>query len=380
MSLLLLVGAAMLARSLQKLKDVDPGFNQNNVLLVEVDPTLEGYRGTRLTDLYQQLMETIRTTPGVRSASLSALPPMTDAEWRTGVFVHGRIPAPHENTTALMNMIGPDFFKTLSIPLLQGRDFTLRDDATAPQVAIINETMAKFYFGHDSPVGKRLSFRGPESGEIEIIGVAQDIKYRNLREATPHMIYVPSLQTPPTSLPFGMTLEVHTAGNPANDAGAIRETIRGVAKNLPILGFMTLTEQVNRSLGQERLVAELSTFFSLLALLLASIGLYGVMTYTVTRRTGEIGIRMALGAQRSDVLRMVFREALQLLAMGTACGVPLALAFARLISSQLYGIAPYDPWAVCGAITLLMGVATTASYIPARRATRVDPIVALRYE
>ncbi|MGH9452948.1 MAG: FtsX-like permease family protein, partial [Terriglobia bacterium] len=322
----------------------------------------------------------MRTTPGVHLASLSALPPMTRAQWRTGVFVQGHVPGPHENTTALMNLIGPNFFRTLGIPLLQGRDFTPRDDAAAPEVAIINETMARFYFGHDSPVGKRLSFRGPESGEIEILGVAQDIKYTSLQEATPHVIYLPYLQTPPASLPFGMTLEVRTAGNSASYAGAIREAIRRVAKDLPILGFRTLTEQVNRSLGQEQLVAELSSFFGLLALLLASIGLYGVTTYTVAQRTNEIGIRMALGARRSDVLSMVLREALQLVAMGTACGVPLALAFARLISSQLYGITPYDPLAVCAATAVLFSVAATASYIPARRAAKLDPMVAVRHE
>ena len=256
----------------------------------------------------------------------------------------------------------------------------MTDDASAPAVAIINETMARFYFGRGSPVGKRVSFRGPEGGEIEIVGVAQDIKYNSLREATPRVIYLPYLQTPPASLPFGMTLEVSTAGIPESYAGSIRDAMRTVASDLPILGFTTLAERVNRSLGQERLVAELSSFFGLLALILASIGLYGVMTYMITRRTSEIGIRVALGAQRSDVLWMVLREALRVVAMGTACGIPLAVAFARLISSQLYGISPYDPWAVCVATAVLVSVSAIASFIPARRATRVDPMVALRYE
>jgi predicted permease len=279
-----------------------------------------------------------------------------------------------------MNLIGPDFFKTLRVPLLQGRDFALRDDASAPAVAIINVTMARFYFGHGSPVGKRLSFRGPQGGEIEVVGVAEDIKYNSLREATPRVIYLPYLQTPPASLPFGMTLEVSTTGTPESYAGSVRDAMRTVASDLPILGFTTLVEEVNRSLGQERLVAELSTFFGLLALILASIGLYGVTTYMVTRRTSEIGIRIALGAQPRDVLWMVLREALELVAMGTACGLPLAVIFANLISSQLYGISPYDPWAVCVAIAVLVSVAAIASFIPARRATKVDPMVALRYE
>jgi predicted permease len=380
MSLLLLVGAGMLARSLERLRNVAPGFDPTNVLLASVDPTLTGYRGTRLMNLYKQLTDAVSAVPGVRSASLCAPPPMSGAQWRTGVFVQGHVPGANEATTALMNLIGPDFFKTLRVPLPQGRDFTLRDDATAPLVAIINETMARFYFGDGSPVGKRLSFRGPEAGEIEIVGVAQDTKYNSLREATPRLIYLPYLQTPPASLPFGMTLEVSTAGSPESYAGSIRDAMRTVASDLPIMGFTTLAEEVNRSLGQERLVAELSSFFGLLALILASIGLYGVMTYMVARRTSEIGIRIALGAQRRDVLWMVLREALELVAMGTACGLPLAVIFARLISSQLYGISPYDPWAVCVAIALLVSVAAIASFIPARRATKVDPMVALRYE
>ncbi len=380
MSLVLLVGAGMLARSLQKLRNVEPGFDPTNVLLASVDPTLTGYRGTRLMNLYKELADAVSAVPGVRSASLCAPRPMSGAQWRTGVFVQGHVPGANESTTALMNLIGPDFFKTLRIPLLHGRDFTLRDDARAPAVAIINETMARFYFGRGSPVGRRLSFRGPEGGEIEIVGVAQDIKHNSLREATPRVIYLPYLQTPPASLPFGMTLEVRTAGNLESYAGSLRDAIRTVASDLPILGFTTLAEQVNRSLGQERLVAELSSFFGLLALILASTGLYGVMTYMVTRRTGEIGIRVALGAQRSDVLWMVLREGLQLVAMGTSCGLPLAVVFARLISSQLYGISPYDAWTVCVAIAVLVSVAAIASFIPAHRATKVDPMVALRYE
>jgi predicted permease len=375
----LLVGGGVLARSLQKLKNVDPGFDAN-ALLSAVDPTLTGYQGTRLMNLYKGLVDAVSAVPGVRSASLCAPLPVGGAQWTTGVWVQGHVPAPNENTTALTNLVSPNFFKTLRIPLLQGRDFTLRDDAAAPHVAIINQTMARFYFGHDSPVGKRLSLDGPEGGEIEIVGLVQDIKYNSLREATPRLIYLPYLQTPAASLPFGMTLEVSTAGNPESYSGSVRDAMRTVASDLPILGFRTLADQVNRSLGQERLVAELSGLFGLLALVLASMGLYGVMTYMVARRTREIGIRVALGAERAEVLRMVLREALGLVAVGTLFGLPLALAFTRLISSQLYGIRPYDPWAITIATVVLASVSALASFVPARRATQVDPIVALRYE
>jgi putative ABC transport system permease protein len=380
MSLVMLVGAGMLVRSLQKLENVEPGFDPTKVLLVAVDPTLAGYQGPRLMNLYRELAVAVSEVPGVRSASFCAPTPMSGAHWSTGVFAQGHVPGPNETTTALMNLIGPNFFKTLRIPLVRGRDFTERDDASAPEVAIINETMARFYFDRASPIGKRLSFLGPQGGEIEIVGVAQDIKYSSLREATPRVIYLPYLQTPAASLPFGMTLELLTAGNPDSFTGSVRDAMRKVASNLPILGFRTLAEQVNGTLGQERLVADLAAFFGMLALILASVGLYGVLTYVVSRQTREIGIRVALGARRADVFSMVLRDALRLVAVGASCGLPLAVAFARLISSQLYGISPYDPSAISVATALLATVSAIAIYVPARRATKVDPMTALRYE
>jgi predicted permease len=380
LSLLLLAGAGMLVRSLLKLRDVNPGFNQDRVLLLWVDPTLVGYRGNRLLNLYKQFADAIATLPGVRSVSLSAVPPMSYRQWRTGVFVQGHLPGTNEDTTTPWNLISPDFFRTLEIPLLQGRDFTPRDGPTAPKAAIINEAMARFYFGNDSAVGKRLSFISPEGGEIEIVGVVADTKYGSLREATPHMLYLPYFQPPSGSLGFGITLEIRTTGNPESVAGAVRQALRGVEGDVPILAFTTLAEEVNNSLAQERMVAGLSSFFGLLALVLASVGLYGVMAYTVAGRTGEIGIRMALGARRPEVLWMVLQESLEHVAMGVVLGVPLAFAFARLISSQLYGITNGDPLTICAAMALQASTAAVASYIPARRAAKVDPIVALRNE
>ena len=380
LSLLLLAGAGMIVRSLLKLRDVNPGFNQDRVLLFRVDPTLVGYRGSRLANLYKQLTDAVATLPGVRSVSLSAVPPMSRGQWRTGLFVQGHLPGSNENTTVAWNLIGPNFFRTLEIPLLRGRDFAPQDDVTAPKVAIINEAMARFYFGNDSAIGKRLSFVSPGGGEIEIIGVVGDAKHGGLREAAPHMLYLPYVQAPAGSRLFGMTLEIRTAGSPESLVGAVRQAIREVDRNVPILAFTTLAEEVNNSLAQERVVAELSSLFGLLALILTSVGLYGVMTYTVARRTSEIGIRMALGARGPQVLWLVLRESLELVVVGVAIGIPLVFALARLISSQLYGITEGDPVSLCAAMAVQASIAAIASYIPARRATNVDPMVALHYE
>src|SRR5437867_8117438 len=236
----------MLVRSVLKLRDVSPGFNQDRVLLFRVDPTLVGYRGNQLMNLYKQFADSMATLPGVRSVSMSAVPPMSRGQWRTGFFVQGHVPGSNENTTVAWNLIGPNFFRTLEIPLLQGRDFTQQDDATAPKVAIINEAMARFYFGNDSAIGKRLSFVSPGAGEIEIIGVVGDAKHGGLREATPHMLYLPYVQGPGGIL-FGMTLEIRTAGSPASLVHAVRQAVRGIDRNVPILAFTTLAEEVNNS-------------------------------------------------------------------------------------------------------------------------------------
>jgi len=380
LSLVLLAAAGMLVRSLLKLRDVSPGFNQQGVLMASIDPSLTGYRGERLMNLYRKLTDVIAPLPGVRSVSLSAVPPMSRGQWRTGVYVRGHVAGPGEDATVPWNLIAPDYFRTLEIPLLQGRDFTPRDNASAPKVAIINEAMARFYFGNRSAIGRQLSLTGPGGEEIEIVGVVGNTKYGSMREHTQHMVYLPYPQTPGGSLPFGMTIELRTAGNPDAFVSAVRQAIRGVGRQVPILGLMTLAEDVNNSLAQERTVAELSSLFGLVALILAAVGLYGVMAYTVSRRTSEIGIRMALGAQPQEVQRMVLRESLGLVTVGLAIGVPLTVAMAHLMSSQLYGISQSDPLTLVAAAVLQIIIAALASFLPARRATKVDPMVALRYE
>jgi predicted permease len=380
LSLVMLAAAGMLTRSLLKLRDVNPGFNQRNVLLASIGPASIGYRDNRLTNLYEQLMEAVAQLPGIRSVSLSAVPPMSQGQWRTGVYVRGHVAGSSENATVPWNLIAPDFFRTLEIPLLQGRDFTPRDDASAPKVAIINETMARFYFGNTSAVGRHLSLTGPGGKEIEIVGVVGNAKYSSLRQSTQRMVYLPYPQAPGGSLPFGMVIELRTVGNPGGFVRTVRQAIGSISKQIPVLGFTTLAEEVSTSLAQERTVAELSCLFGLLALILAAVGFYGVMAYTVSKRTSEIGIRMALGAEKSDVLRMVVGQGLKLALIGVAIGIAGALALTQFLSSLLYGVKPTDPLTFIAVSLILIAVALVACYIPARRAAKVDPMVALRYE
>jgi predicted permease len=265
----------------------------------------------------------------------------------------------------------------MGIPLRLGRDFSWQDGENTPKVAVINESMAHYYFSNANPIGKRFGWgETKNSTEIEIVGVAKDAKYDSLREQTPHMIYFPFLQ----NAKYLWVLAVHTVGKPSDVAAAIRQEVKSVDPSLPVTNVATLAEQVDESLRPERLIAKLSGLFGLLGLLLAAVGLYGTMSYTVARRTNEIGIRMALGAQRGDVLWSVLKESLQLVMIGVVIGLPAALSATRLISSQLFGLTPNDPGTIAMATLLLVAVAAIAGYLPARKASRVDPMVALRYE
>jgi predicted permease len=273
-----------------------------------------------------------------------------------------------------INSVSPKYFEALRIPLLQGRSFTARDTKSAPKVAIVNQAFARRVFGNGNALGRHFGFG--DVNNIEIVGIVRNGKYKDVRERTPDLIYVPFEQ----NLDGWMTLYVRTVGDPAKMAAAIRREVQSVDANVPIYNVRTLDAQLDESLSQERLVATLSSWFGAFALLLAAIGLYGVLAYNVTRRTNEIGLRIALGAERGGVIWMVLREALLLVGTGVAIGVPLVLALARSVSSLLYGLKPTDSLTISAAVVLLFAVAAIASYLPARRASRVDPMVALRYE
>jgi predicted permease len=276
-----------------------------------------------------------------------------------------------------VNGVGPTFFATMGQPLVRGRAFSVKDASGAPKVAIINETMARYFFGADSPLGHHIGWGRDKAADIEIVGVVKDSKSSTLRQEPQRFVYVPYMQEPELGQ---MTFYVRArAGAPAI-AASVRQVAQRVDPNLPIFDMKPMTTVVDESLFIERMVAALSVAFGALATLLAAIGLYGLMSYSVARRTREIGIRLALGAERGAVLWLVLKEVALMVAVGVAAGLPLALAVSRVVQSQLFDLSAHDPMALAAAAAILALVALVAGYVPARRATRVDPMLALRYE
>jgi predicted permease len=377
LSVMLLVGAGLFVRSLINLRNVDAGFDKSNVLVVGVDTASLGYKDDdpRLTSLYRQVEQQVEALPGVRSASFSMFTFQMGA-WTTSAHPDGRTGPPENLREIHNNVVGPAFFATMGLPVTVGRAFNLSDTAKSPKVAVVNETMAHLFFPGESPVGRRFGFSPEHSSDFEVVGVTKDAKYESLREKPTPMAFYPDAQ----HLQFLSGFTVRYAGDPRGIVAAIRQAVAGVNANLPVTQVRTLADQVDDSLVGDRLIARLSTFFGLLALLLASIGIYGVLSYAVARRTSEVGLRMALGAPRSNVMWLVMRDVMVLVAIGLAVGVPAALAIERLITNLLYGLPAVDPISLAAAMLTLTAVAGLAAYLPARRASLVDPTTALRYE
>jgi predicted permease len=375
-SLVLLVGAGLFLRTLHNLRHVDVGFNPRNLLLFRINPAMNRYDEQRTVALYGDLLERIAATAGVRGVALSNPALLSGSVNSTSIFIHGRVYGPDQRDSINRLIVSANFFDLMEIPLLSGRSFTSHDTDTAPRVAIINEAAAKKYFPDENPVGRRFGNSVENNSQNEIVGVLRDVKYDSVRDQAPPTMYVPFLQSRPSS----PIIAVRTTGNPSAATGSAREVVRQIDPNLPMTDVSTQLEQVERRFQQEKVFAQAYTLFGVVALLVASIGLFGLMSYSVSRRTNEIGIRMALGAQRFDVLRQVLSESMLLVAIGVVIGVAAALAAGRLVTTLLFGLAPNDVMTVAAAVAVMLVVSAFAGYLPARRASRVDPMVALHYE
>jgi predicted permease len=377
LSLLLLIGAGLFVRSLQKLRQVETGFNRDHVILFSIDCYGTAYKGTKLSALHQELLERMGGLPGVLSVSLSTASPIEGVDGMSRIYVPGSAQN-HEDEEVGVNVVGLKYFETMGIPLVAGRDIGSQDNERAPKVAVVSENMARRYFPGENPLGKHFNFGASTQGDqYEVVGVARDAKFGSLRKENRRIIYLSHQQswTRPA-----INFALRAAGDPAGLIAAVRHEIQSVGNDIPVTKVRTLAAQVDESLAQERLVATLSGFFGLLALALACVGLYGLISYAVTRRTNEIGVRMALGAQSRDVIKLVMRETTLLVALGVGLGLGAAMAVARLISGLLFGLTATDPLTITTATLVMIAVATLAGSLPARRAARVDPMVALRHE
>ena len=377
-SLILLIGAGLFLRTLQNLKGLDLGFTAKteNVLLMSVGLEPPRYDRNRGQEFYRLLTERLSATPGVRSVSWASVPPVNAGGSRTSMFIPGYQPGRDEDMELNFITVGLNYFSTLGIPLLRGRDFNSQDNATAARVVIINETMAHRYWPGQDAVGRHINLGDEQGPSLEVIGVAKDGKYRAMREEPRPSFYLPLTQR---HSPY-MTLHLNTAGDPRELIATVRREVQAIDKELPVFDFKTLSDQIDAALARERMAATLCGLLGLLALVLAATGVYGVMAYAVSRRVREIGVRMALGAQPKDVLKLVLGDSLLTISIGVAFGLVAAFYATGALSSLLFGVTATDPVTFVGIAVLLTAVAMLASYIPARRAMKVDPMIALRYE
>ncbi|MGH9816522.1 MAG: ABC transporter permease, partial [Candidatus Acidiferrales bacterium] len=377
LSFLLLFGAGLFVRSLQNLKTTDTGFREmDNLVTFQLSPALSGYDSPRVVQLYRDLLENMRAVPGVKSAGLAGVPVLHGWEWDSTTSVEGHEAKDGEDMQAFMNALSPGYFQTMGVPILEGRDFDARDMKEDHKVAIVNQRFARHFFGEKSAVGRHLGRGGgPDVKlDIEIIGVVADSLYEGPREGVRRQVFIPNWGK--NSAAF----YVRTAMGSSATYAAVRNEVRKLDAAMPVYELKTLEGQLDETLLTERLIALLSAGFGFLATGLAAIGLYGVMAFVVTRRTKELGVRLALGAQRSSVIWLVMKEVLLLLVIGLAVGVPSAMALGRLVSSQLYDVESGDPWIAGTTVVVLAVVAAAAGMIPAHRASRIDPILALRFE
>jgi predicted permease len=386
-SVLLLMGAALFIRTLNNLVAVDVGFETARLVSFSIDPALSGYDPARARTFTKSLLDRLNRAPGIESAGLANVRLLEGNQWSTSLTIEGYRAKPDENSSVLANLVSAGYFKTMGIPMLAGRDFNDRDERTAAppegtpdfRVAIVNQRFARHYFGDANPIGRRIGFGGnPKTPTpIEIVGVARDSKYTDIRDTTQRQVFFSFLEAPRPS-----SFTAYVRGNRPAEAifSTVRRTVAELDPNIPVHGTRTLETQVALSLSRERMVATMTVAFGSLATLLAVIGLYGVMSYTVARRTREIGVRVALGATSQRIGWLVIREVLVIAVAGIALALPAAWWLGRYVSSQLYGVEPHDPMAMTAAVMLSLIVAVVAGLIPSNRAARLDPTVALRQD
>ena len=376
LSLVLLTGAGLFLRSLGNLQHLDLGFRADHLMSFSIEPALNGYNAPRAVALFDSLQQRIRSLPGVTAIAATQLPLLSNDNWDLAIRVPG-YQAKENDTAPNVSAVNPGYFSALGIALIAGREFRPSDDPATPRVAVVNQTFVNAYFDGANPIGRQFYFASDTKTSIEIVGVVKDGKYSDVREQKQRFVFCPYAQQYSAGN-GGMTFYVRTAQQPETLAPALRETVRTADSTLPVFDMKTMERQVEEDMFSDRIVSLLSAFFGALATTLAGVGLYGLLSYTVTRRTREIGIRMALGAGRGEVLRLVLREIAILTGLGLALGAPLSLPLARLAKSMLFGVAPDNPWMLIGAAALLALTALVSGMLPALRAIRVDPLSALR--
>jgi putative ABC transport system permease protein len=378
LALVLLLGAGLMIRTFWQLQQVNPGFQADHLLTAEIElPTDTKYKERQeQAAIFERFLDGVRAVPGVRAAALAQIVPLTQHEDGTGFLIDGRAPrSESENTTAEFRAVSADYFHTLAIPVLQGRGFTEHDRAETPCVVVIDSSLARLYWPNENPLGQHLRFRR-QGALYEIVGVVGAVKHGGLDKQAKPTIYAPFLQVPR----MRMSLLLRTTLAPASLANDVKAAVWAVDKDQPIYNLKTMDEIIAETKSTPRLTLVLLALFSGLALLLAAVGLYGVMSYLVAQRTHEIGIRLALGAQASDVLKLIVGQGMALALLGVGLGLGAALALTRLMARLLYGVSATDPLTFAVVALLLSLIALLACYVPARRATRIDPLVALRHE
>lgn len=385
LSLVLLVAAGLFIRTLRNLQSQNLGFEREHLLVAQVEPNIAGYTPERVPGLNQRLLEALSAIPGVRSAALAEGPPISSATWMSSLRPAGYTPAPRENMSCVLKRVSGRYFETTGTRIVAGRAITPSDTASSQKVIVVNETFARKYFPKGDAIGRTVKVDIPEEGPWTIVGIARDTRAVDPREAPRGLVYFPLFQLTDkrgegTQDSYATSVLLRTSGDPASVTRALRRAIASVDSNLPILDTRTIQEHVETFMTSEALISRLTAAFAMLAVVLAAIGLYGVMSFNVARQTNEIGIRMALGASSSGVQWMILRESLTLLIAGLMVGLPLALGAARMLRSQLYGMSPFDPVIFAGAVAGISVVVLFSAWIPARRAAAIDPINALRYE